>query len=315
MLVINANNQQNTTNYMLADPWYPDIDSILMYGCPNTWLDNIVNIDNDEEITPNDITVVDIIWGTYPINMYCPKINREALFSWQSIRTSITTLSAYNEYYPDLWFINKLERKTVNNANHYRFQYWYNIAVKWLQAWQVVGEKIYAPLLLGVNNTSNNINFCGLYYNLESWTNFYSDNIATVTFKLLHSDGTTTTIASVIPYILSHNLSTLAGTISNSTAITSDGTEFNGSVYSNTTASQFWYIRLEGRYDWTWQTAQAWDMLVAEVRINGAFSSRNSGATTASYYYSGWVYGGWANNNSMRDVYWFRPFQVSIRDS
>lgn len=31
MLVINANNQQDTTNFMLHDPQYPDTNQILMY--------------------------------------------------------------------------------------------------------------------------------------------------------------------------------------------------------------------------------------------------------------------------------------------
>lgn len=31
MLVINANNNQDTTNYMLADPQYPDVNQILMW--------------------------------------------------------------------------------------------------------------------------------------------------------------------------------------------------------------------------------------------------------------------------------------------
>lgn len=314
MLVINANNQLNTTNYMLAEPWYPDLNSILIYGCPDAKLDNVARVDGGNnsggtvEITPNDITVVDMVAWTYPINMYSPKVNKEALYSWNSIRTKTFWASDYREFYCDYWYIGRNVKGTTS-ANYYKsFKIWYNIAVKWLSSWQIVGEKIYAPMLLCWR--PSDASYWVFWSTDANWVN---PNPVQITFKLLHTDWTTTTITTIdlqeiwdTTQAFSFDSSVggyVWGALSNCRCFTQ---------YSAT--ADLSQARFEGRYDGTWQTAQDWDYLVAEVRLNMYWAPLRSWATQNHTFKFG-IYWGWANNNSMRDIYWFRPFQVSIRDA
>lgn len=280
MLVINANNQQDTTNYMLTDQGYPDLDSILMRGGPQL-VKQIIGNTTETWQGINDSPVIDTI-GTEPINFYCPKFYKSGLRQGNISRTSFY-LDGSN------WFnipIDFWSRTTANSSYYYQVtgDTGYRIAVKWLWQGQIVGEKIYAPLM-----------FVHAHIWPSSW---YIQGTLSITFWLLHSDGTKTTIATITP--------TRVG-----------GTEPYDSSYllkSGTWQYQAIITALRaGSYNGTWQTAQDGDILYADVIISGLKIMAQSSSTNV------WMGGGicfWGtNNNSIWDLNWFRPFQVSIRDS
>lgn len=317
MFVINANDPKNTTNYMLADPWYPDLDSILMWGCPMADFSSLISIvwgtaANPFIFTPSDIAVVDTV-NTYPINMYCPRINKESLYSWNSVRTPLWWITDYRQYRPDIWLRDKnLKSTSSTNKTTQKFQFWYNIAVKWLTAWQVVWEKIYTPIMLWWQYSVNTSYLWNSYWYVgySSDAAYYANPIE-INFKLLHQDWTTTSIATTVPTRLFGLYRTdtdpLTVQISSDWATSSMSIE---TIWASISNSTFGFTAFEWSYDWTWQVAQAWDMLVAEIRLNLALKT---GGTNSDNNCAVWVYWGWTNNNNMRDVYWFRPFQVSIR--
>ena len=277
MLVINANNNQDTTNYMLADPQYPDVNQILMRWWP--WYNEIYTISSDETLSSYNVPVIDTI-GTTAINYYCPKIYKQWLLQWNRKTTDRLTASWY--ILPDLWYMlqksNAWYKLLVNDG-----VFKYTIAVKWLKSWQIVWENIIAPLWR-VSWPHNSINYT------SKWT-FH------IEFALLHSDWTITTIAS-------GDMIKLSSWDSN---ILTD--------YWSNQVSAFWLHIFN--YSWTWQTAQDGDALIATVSLNKASwdSSVVINATQSATQTFQWIIYWNAFNMNIRDPNWFRPFQVSIRDS
>lgn len=275
MLVINSNNQQDTINYMLTDPWYPDIDSILMRGWPQ--IDKYITANTTVTWQwINDSTIIDTIW-TEPINFYCPKLYKSGLRQWNLLRSTMKLSS---------WFDIPIDfgaRIISTSAISYTVSgdTWYRIAIKWLSQWQVIWEKIYAPIMFVCSH--NNV--------------AYIQGTLTITFGLLHSDWTKTTIATITP-------SRVWWT--------------DGYVSWNLLKSWSWNypdvlstsIRA-WNYDWTWQTAQNGDILFADVIINW-MKIYSQSSSTYMWQWCGICFG-WTNNNSIWDWNGFRPFQVSIR--
>lgn len=279
MLVINANNQQDTTNYMLADPWYPDTDSILMWGWPDVVRFRSINW--GASITGdwiNDSPVIDTI-GTEPINYYCPKFYKSWLRQWQIIKTTYTFTNPA-EILPSFWCF------VISSGNPYALTIsgdtWYRIAVKWLKAGQIVWEKIFAPLLFYTSIPS---------YALD-WT-------VSITFWLLHSDWTKTQICS------------------SQCSYAWWTAPFSSWKLISAIQSWLWWYYVTSlwtlTYNWTWQTAQDNDILYADVIIN--WMSTRYWNNNSWWVGVAWILYWQTNNNNLWDLNWFRPFQVSIRDA
>ena len=277
MLVINANNQQDTTNYMLAEPWYPDIDSILMRGGPQ----RIDSLSWSSGSSTGDMwgltwqVVVDTI-GTEPINYYCPKFYKQGLLQWNVTKTKIKYTDV-QDYLVDYWFFSN---PSSSNYEITLSNYCYRIAVKWLQAWQVIGEKIFAYLMFMLWTSNGN-------------ARVYLTAQPTIEFWLLHTDGTKTVIATISP-------SYVGGTRPNT-----DTTQYI--IWPSVWQNMYITALMVGSYNGTWQTAQNGDILYATVDIS--WIKRRPGIWMVGLSFWG------TNNISPWDLDWFRPFQVSIRDS
>lgn len=278
MLVINSNNQQDTTNYMLADPWYPDVESILMRWWPEVVFYRTISWNSS--ITGqwiNDSPVIDTI-GTEPINFYCPKFYKSWLRQWNTIRTPYTYTNSM-DIMPWFWCV-------INSSwNPYKFTIsgdtWYRIAVKWLKSWQIIGEHIFAPLLFYSN-----------YYDWLTWS-------VSITFWLLHSDWTKTQIySSPLSYAwwAPYQSWKLVWTTAPWTVWW---------IYS----TSLWTLK----YDWVWQVAQDWDILYADVIMT--WMEQRYWSSNNWWIWVSWLLYWQTNNNNLRDINWFRPFQVSIRNS
>lgn len=180
MLVINANNQQDTTNFMLADPQYPDLNQILMRGWPR----RVYTMWNATATTAVSFATIDTVAWTN-IHFYCPKINKYQLWLVQSPATS--EWADRSDVMPDIWVIRvagwSWQATCTISSNII-----YNIAVSWLPGWKIIGENIYVPYLF---HTSTNWDIV--------WT------WMSVKFSLLHKDWTSTEITTV-------NLSRQGGT-------------------------------------------------------------------------------------------------------
>lgn len=276
MLVINSNNQQDTTNYMLWWNQYPDVNQILMRWWP--WYNEIYTISSDTTLSSYNVPVIETIWST-PINYYCPKIYKQWLLQWNRKTTDRLVASWY--ILPDLWYMlqksNAWYKLLVNDG-----VFKYTIAVKWLKSWQIVWENIIAPLWR-----------VSRPYNSTNYTSKWKFHIE---FALLHSDWTTTTIAS-------GDMTKLSSWDSN---ILTD--------YWSNQVSAFWLHIFN--YIWTWQTAQDGDILIATVSLNKASwdSSVVIDATQPATQTFQWIIYWNAFNMNMRDPNGFRPFQVSIRE-
>ena len=273
MLVINSNTQQDTTNYMLSGTWYPDLNSILMWWGPciiwpnwnftGKWLDT----------TP----VIDTI-GTEKINFYCPKIYQSRLTQWIFSYTN-QPVTTTNGWFVCFWVYHTGGGTAITSIT---WDTTYRIAVKWLKSWQIIWEKIFAPLLFAIP----------LY---SSWNAFIKWTI-TLTFWLLHSDWTTTQIATWSPTYL-----WWVWTEYESWRIIKP----TASYLSLDATAVWWYT-----YNWTWQQAQDGDILYATVNIASfKIETFNNGDRTWGLFF------GWTESNNIRDIlHWFRPFQVSIRE-
>lgn len=290
MLVINANNQQDTTNYMLAEPWYPDTDSILMWGGPHKvrYITGSVTVTGD---WINDSPIIDTI-GTEPINFYCPKFYKSWLRQWNYNRTSLNTNKNWRNIPVDFWVLGV----TTSNANIWctiTWTTWYRIAVKWLQAWQVIWEKIYAPIMF--------VGWCG-----DNRYQYISGSL-TITFWLLHSDWTKTVITTITPTRVGGNFKTSASW----RLLSNDDVNLNV-VFADSMLTAIW----AGSYEGVGATASDWDILYADVILwnNPRFWQQCNSSYIWLASQSGICYWG-TNNNNPWDLNWFRPFQVSIRDS
>lgn len=312
MLVINANNQQDTTNYMLAEPWYPDLNSILMFGSPTKVATSGASWVNWSAgwITwgPSIFNTLETAW-TDRINYFCPKINKEALYSWNQLRNPITNLSAYT-YMPDVWYV-----WTATALGWYpkKLSIQYNIAVKGLMAWQIVWEKIIVPLYIG-NLTKWGTDATLWYftdtdyywYNATYWPVFVKfwlynptdgkRDITTVKLNVLNGQSNTS-YSENIQYV--------------SLSWTSDTKSMNCILWNQ---PAMWTYRFYWTYSGSWIATKDDDILIAQVNANLCYRIPSSG-NAANCQMSMWIFAGWTNNNSMRDIYWFRPFQVSIRDA
>lgn len=328
MLVINANNTQDITNSFLWIWWYPDLNSILMRGCPNYTITPTSSKGRNfggaysRIYWPDDIQIVKTVW-TYKINMFSHRANKQMLYSWQSFQTPAIA-SDNLQYLPDFWFFHSQAWTNINTWNIFqKLELWYNLAVEWLKAGQVVWEKIYAPFVMWWNLASVNTFIFDPYKTTQGsiwWIEkYYASDLVDVTFKLLHTDWTTTTIAS-IPLLPKYNYWQTLST-QNLNAYFSQVTPYawtvnvnNWTVYRLCSRNNDWRISkycFEWSYDWAWQVAQDGDILVAEVRTHLARLIYSVWATKDTFGIFWW----WSNNNNMRDFYWFRPFQVSIRDA
>lgn len=170
MLVINANNQQDTTNCMLTDPQYPDVNQILMYWgpvCQASW-------DSAGWRVPT-FPILKTIWTTN-INYFCPKIYRQGLLEWNFSRVD------YRSVAPDIWRITWGSTSGLAESNGI-WLYEYIIAVNWLKAGQIIWEHIIAPI--AYVSTNRTIKFTS------------SDDMFALDFFLLHTDWTTTNITTL----------------------------------------------------------------------------------------------------------------------
>lgn len=278
MLVINANNQQNTTNYMLADPWYPDLDSILMRGGPQR-IQKIVIGSNSVTVDMGWLewqAVVDTI-GTEPINYYCPKFYKQGLL-WGKVTKTPIYYTNTTDYLIDYWI--NWQPSSTNyelTTNNYK----YRIAVKWLQNWQIIWEKIFAPLLFSIAGIN------------ASWRIYNSVNFG-IEFWLLHADWTKTVIANIVPTYITW---------------TQENTDTTTYIVGQTTTQGMYNTALMvGTYNWVWQTAQNGDILYATVDLSGIKWRPWTNWRVGIFFWG-------TNNVSPWDLDWFRPFQVSIRDS
>lgn len=265
MLVINSNNQQDTTNFMLADPQYPDVNQILMRGWPK-W---VYSATGNVTMTVS-FPVLETINGI-DIHHFCQKIYKYNLWLINSSRTHewYTTVA---EVQPDIWLCGQLWWSWNYTVTVSGWHIIYTIAVSWLKEWHIVWENIFAPLLF--------FNWQNMANNWIVWTG------VSVDFKLLHKDGTNTNITTIS---LSRQWWTASADICN--------TRFTN-VYN--TAYWFW------SYHWQWQETQNDDILIATVDM-----SITSFMQALQWCSCGLLHSG-ANPN-MRDLYGFRPFQVSIR--
>ena len=277
MLVINSNNQQNTTNFMLWWNQYPDVNQILMRWWPSWY--NPYQITNNTNVTTYSVPVVETIWSTQ-INYYCPRIYSQWLLQWNRERTN-RIISTGWYIMPDLWFL----LFTSSSSYYLNVTSWvfkYTIAVKWLKSWQIVWENIVAPIWR-----------VSWYAQSSTYTSKW---ILHIEFALLHSDWTTTSIAS--------------GDLTKMSLWDSDKL----TDYWSNQISAFWLHIFN--YSWTWQTAQDGDILIATVSLINA-----PGGTTAQIYnweasktIPQWIIYWSAFNMNIRDPNGFRPFQVSIRE-
>jgi len=298
MLVINANNQQNVTNYMLSDPWYPDFDAILMWWWPICYKSIPYSTTQSSpwvfEQTPDNLPIIETIW-TRKINHYCERYYKEQMFSSHKSKTPKSP--ATNETYtPDMWFC----LLPSQSANPYiRMKVEYNIAVKWLKSWQIVWEKIYAPMMFWMWKTYNNP-WLWMYHK----QNAASYNAPKIIFLLVHSDWTETTIATLYPEARFCDNSIWTST-------------FNVAMPVSSTPFTLWVAFLDAKHSWQWVVAQDGDILVANVSYavnNNAITQILSAIeswkiiTFWQYYWEPW-------NLPSSDLCWFKPFQVSIRDA
>lgn len=278
MLVINSNNQQNTTNFMLWWNQYPDVNQILMRWWPSCM--PIYTISWTTNVTTYSVPVVETIWST-PINYYCPKIYSQWLLQWNRKKTDRMFSTGWY-IRPDLWFL----FQTSNVAAYYlRVTDWimkYTVAVKWLKSWQIIWENIIAPIwrVAWITGASN----------------YASQWIFHIEFDLLHTDWTTTNIA--------------GGNLTKMTSWDSD--KFTD--YWSNAVSTFWIHIFN--YSWTWQTAQDGDILIATVSVLKApwQSYVNIYNWEANKIVPQWIIYWNAFNMNIRDPNGFRPFQVSIRE-
>lgn len=262
MLVINANNQQDTTNFMLNDPQYPDTNQILMYWGPVAQGNGTY-----ANLRVPTLPILDTV-GSTNINYFCPRIYKQWLLQWNFARTDFTNVKV------DLWRVSPSWGSSGTLTNGI-WSFDYIIAVNWLKSWQVIWEHIMAPL-------------CFLSTNVDI-TFASAGDMMQLDFFLLHTDWTTTSIA------------TLNNPIK---------TSWYWSLHTSTEWIVYWgtYTIFTFKYDWTWQTAQDNDILCCKVHF---------WAMKQKWYGAGnyWIYYWSTNNNCISNIDWFRPFQVSIRDS